>query len=373
MNLLFTLIIIASLSNSFVKATKNKYRSKRAVLFNVVPDWKFPINYSIHSQLDATPITEAIAEIESQSCVNFSKVDSTEGSGIEFVTSNHCYVSIPKTNATTLRLIGLNSNCVSKGVVMREVLKALGLINEENRPDRNNYVEIRKNNIKESLRNGFTERTSSEVNITGLRYDPGSLMHHGRYFASSNGKMTIVTKNANYLTTIGQTSEIGFNDMKSLNGKYCSTTCTNQLNCYHYGYPDPKNCTICRCPRFYTGSLCRQLESSPSSCGTTDYTATTTEQSVRVEGIKSCLYRFAAATAGKKVYIKIVRANLPVRTICPPGVGIEVKFLLDKSVSGATLCGSRASMKLKSVGRSLALKYNGLTASNHATISYKEV
>ena len=41
---------------------------------------------------------------------------------------------------------------------------------------------------------------------------------------------------------------------------YFTDVCTDSnLNCLHGGYPDPVNCTICRCPDPFTGTECENL------------------------------------------------------------------------------------------------------------------
>ena len=46
------------------------------------------------------------------------------------------------------QLVGLGNRCLEKGIVMHELLHTLGFFHEQSRADRDNYVNIHRDNIK---------------------------------------------------------------------------------------------------------------------------------------------------------------------------------------------------------------------------------
>ena len=80
------------------------------------------------------------------------------------------------------------------GTVEHEFLHALGVHHEQNRPDRDQYVDILWDNMNPKWKSQFSRRDSSEVLGYGP-YDYGSVMHYGAgAFATSNGLRTIKGK-----------------------------------------------------------------------------------------------------------------------------------------------------------------------------------
>lgn len=65
-------------------------------------------------------------------------------------------------------------------MVLHEVGHALGFWHEQSRPDRDNYVEILSQNIKEEQKYNFVNYPSSYLNLFDIPYDYGSIMHYGR-------------------------------------------------------------------------------------------------------------------------------------------------------------------------------------------------
>ena len=65
--------------------------------------------------------------------------------------------------------------------MLHELGHTLGLYHEQNRPDRDQFVEILYNNIKYfSLRKNFDKLPESEVNSLNITYDYQSIMHYSK-------------------------------------------------------------------------------------------------------------------------------------------------------------------------------------------------
>ncbi|CEF70054.1 Astacin-like metalloendopeptidase [Strongyloides ratti] len=355
-------------NNNFILNENKNVRNKRATLINFSPQWTSPISYSIQPRCGLY-VADIVRSIEKDTCLRFSRVFGDINKMIKYVCGITCRIRNQKPNR---KIIETAQYCRTRARLIQLTLNALGLIYEERRPDRDKYVIIKRENIIVNERYKFPPLKSSDVYTTGLRYDFGSIMHNGRHFESQNGRLTIVSKNSHYLKTYGQTKEMSFNDIKSLNVRYCRNSCQQKLNCTNYGYTDPNNCGVCKCPSFYTGTLCENLMPSLQVCGTTELAATNVTQTLTINGTKTCIYKIVAPEK-LKVGITIVQADLPVRDICPPNVGLEVKFLYDKSVAGARFCGLQRNIKFNSVSKELTMKYVGLENENFVNIDYIQV
>ena len=119
------------------------------------------------------------------------------------------------------------SKGVSPGLMVHELLHALGVYHEQSRPDRDNYVEIIDANIEEKAKHNF----NIVPGITTGNYDYGSIMH---YFYNAFGKdemQTIKCKSNGAETAcpgnMGQQNGLSANDIIGLNSFYSSVSFSN--------------------------------------------------------------------------------------------------------------------------------------------------
>uniref|UniRef100_A0A0N4Z2X7 Metalloendopeptidase n=1 Tax=Parastrongyloides trichosuri TaxID=131310 RepID=A0A0N4Z2X7_PARTI len=264
-----------------------------------------------------------------------------------------CESALGKKSKNSPQEISIGQDCNHITDVVHEISHALGVIHEMNRPDRDKYITIIDKNVNPSISSSFESRFSNETLTYNLKYDYGSAMHYDRIAGSTSGKdIVTVPKDIHYLKTIGQRSEIGFNDIKQLNLHYCKEKCNNTLPCKVKGYPNPHKCTECKCPRFYTGRYCDRLLPSDSTCGKRKLIANIQPETFTMEGKKSC-YIQILAPVGFKVRLEITEALFEESFVCEPGTGLEVKYYKDKSVSGAVFCGNVTNNVIFSEGQSV--------------------
>eukprot|EP00435_Cladocopium_sp_Y103_P033519 s30_g8.t1 len=83
------------------------------------------------------------------------------------------------------------------GVVIHELLHALGMAHEQARPDRDQYVRVVWNNVRPGMESQFSVMGNAD---TARPYDLTSIMHYGQTSFTRNGQPTLV------LTSLGQAS-----------------------------------------------------------------------------------------------------------------------------------------------------------------------
>ncbi len=120
-----------------------------------------------------------------------------------FVTNKEglgCYSDLGRVHKAIIpyNRMNLTNNCFKRsGVVAHEIGHALGLIHEHQRPDRNKYVEVRKENMKESDKGAYTKYKYSELPTDETKqtsYDFESIMHYEAYAGTKNNKRTMVPR-----------------------------------------------------------------------------------------------------------------------------------------------------------------------------------
>ena len=67
------------------------------------------------------------------------------------------------------------------GTVVHEILHSMGMLHEQSRPDRDDYLTIDFDNIKSDKKDNFLKYGWNSVDTREIPYDLGSVMHYGSY------------------------------------------------------------------------------------------------------------------------------------------------------------------------------------------------
>ncbi|OWA54535.1 putative Zinc metalloproteinase nas-14 [Hypsibius exemplaris] len=117
-----------------------------------------------------------------------------------------------------------DEDCVSKGIIQHELMHVVGFFHEQSRSDRNDFVDINKNNLdSEVLQKNFLDWSAVEVTAFGFPYDFGSIMHYPKVAFPKDGfSWTIRPKKewAQYETVMGQRNGLSQIDIGKINAMY---------------------------------------------------------------------------------------------------------------------------------------------------------
>ncbi|CAE7234929.1 nas-15 [Symbiodinium natans] len=133
--------------------------------------------------------------------------------------------------------------CDNCGTATHELLHALGMAHEQSRPDRDGFVTIVWNNIKQGMDGQFTKNPRAD---TARPYDIMSIMHYGSRSFSKNGQDTILVKPSGYhlYTTnpsqfayyrVGQRMGMSRQDVSQLADLYGCSPASNYQSCQPSG------------------------------------------------------------------------------------------------------------------------------------------
>ena len=186
-------------------------------------------------------------EWQNHTCIRFTNW-SSETNYINFTGGPDCSSEIGMLRRFESQRINLTSSCRKKRIILHEIGHALGFIHEHSRPDRDQYVRIHEENIKEGAHDQFRSIGSKHIDTFGVPYDYDSIMHYGGMFESKNGQLTIeTTKDRTAQGRIGRSTRLSFRNIKLANLLYtCNDGCDPTITCPGEGFVG-QGCN-CYCP-----------------------------------------------------------------------------------------------------------------------------
>ncbi|GFY51555.1 zinc metalloproteinase nas-4 [Trichonephila inaurata madagascariensis] len=123
--------------------------------------------------------------------------------------------------------VSLGKGCYSVGVMMHELMHTLGFVHEQNRPDRDDYITVLWENVKEGREGNFVKLDWYAIQNLDEAYDYSSILHYSR-FAFSKDKTTKPTlEPKNKRARIGQRKKLSEGDIRKINKLY---KCWNKLS-----------------------------------------------------------------------------------------------------------------------------------------------
>ncbi len=164
--------------------------------------------------------------LESVSCLRFKEATDDVNSFVNITGfDGGCYSSVGFLNqgaqTYNLQLYPLDEGCFRLGTIVHEFLHTLGFYHMQSAADRDEYVRIAEENIKEGTLHNFNKYNETTVDDFDQEYDYGSVLHYSAYAFSANGEMTIIPlKEEEASGIMGQRRGMSPRDINKLNLMY---------------------------------------------------------------------------------------------------------------------------------------------------------
>ncbi|KAK4296932.1 hypothetical protein Pmani_030620 [Petrolisthes manimaculis] len=103
---------------------------------------------------------------------------------------------------------------------MHELLHVLGFVHEHQRPDRDDFIDIHWDRIRQGHEANFCP---VECDTLGLPYDASSVLHYGPWGFAKGREPTITPRESSLLgrNQMGQRRHLSRSDVARINRKYC--------------------------------------------------------------------------------------------------------------------------------------------------------
>lgn len=136
-------------------------------------------------------IHEAMIHISNISCVKFEPKQPNNRNYIFITEGKGCSSEVGMRN-TGRQLMNLNPSMCAHGKIVHELLHSLGFLHMHTANERDEYLEVKWDNIKESAALNF-QQFKSHVSMFGTNFDYDSILHYSeKAFAIDKSKPTLV-------------------------------------------------------------------------------------------------------------------------------------------------------------------------------------
>ena len=182
-------------------------------------------------------MTNELVKLYSGTCIRF-VWRNTQADYIEIFKGNGCYSALGRIGKETMisednffvmqimldylggrQQLSMGQGCLSGGVMVHEMIHALGYHHMQTDVDRDRYVRILYENISQQNRHNFDKVDPAQFGNFGTSYDLYSVMHYFRNAFGINGRDTIVPLDSRFANVIGQ-QQISSGDVTRLRNMY---------------------------------------------------------------------------------------------------------------------------------------------------------
>jgi hypothetical protein len=158
-------------------------------------------------------------------CVYFRPRTSTDTVYFKIQYGNGCsahvgYMTGQQSTMTLQKNAGpQQTGCFYTQIIQHELLHVTGFFHEQSRPDRDNFLEIRLQNVEPAMQHNFNKYAwGSTAYNQGTTYDYASIMHYGTTAFTMNGQPTMIPRQAG--ADIGNAKQLSPTDITEVRHLY---------------------------------------------------------------------------------------------------------------------------------------------------------
>ncbi|CAG0887851.1 unnamed protein product [Darwinula stevensoni] len=164
---------------------------------------------------------QAISIYERSTCLRFRERTSEDSGYINVVPDADTTCSSYVGYMGSSQEMRLADRCFQKiGIVLHEIMHAIGFYHEQSRADRDDWVVINWSNIEEGKEHNFEKYSLDEITHLGTEYDYGSVLHYGAYGFAIDPDVPTIDPIFAEPGDIGQREGFSENDLIKINRLY---------------------------------------------------------------------------------------------------------------------------------------------------------
>lgn len=168
---------------------RNAIKNKHQLWKNGRIPYVLSSQYSPHSR---SIIANSMEEYNKHTCIRWVPKENTDTDYVYIMPDRGCYSMVGRMG--NRQVLSLGSGCIQKGIIIHEMMHAVGFFHEQSRTDRDEHITIYWNNIMNGMANQFEKYGQGVISALGTSYDYGSIMHYGSTAFSKNGQPTMLPK-----------------------------------------------------------------------------------------------------------------------------------------------------------------------------------